>query len=269
MKIGNSFLLQHFLNTVWVIHPERLKTMTEFLLKKASDINGSLNLLQFEDKGTEESIVQRNGSTAILNIEGVLVSKASWLDTICGFTSTLALHNQFNELVEDPKIKRIVLYLDSPGGESTGIPEFAESIFQARNKKEIVAFTDVFMCSAAYWIGSAAEQLIVTPSSIIGSIGVYYSVLKEKAEKAFYDVHIIQAGKNKLFGSEEIAISDEEIAYFQERVNSNYELFTNAVAKYRNVSQEEVKKTEGSWYDSIDAPKWMYNELGNSKLVLS
>lgn len=270
MIIGKSFLIQHFMDAVWLIKPEKLKTMTEVILKKASDINGSLNLLQFEKKeSSENSIIQREGKTAILNIEGVLVSKASWLDAMCGFTSTLDMNNQFNKLVEDDKVERIVLYFDSPGGETTGIFEFANDIFQARSKKEIVAFTDVDMCSAAYWLGTAAEQLIATPSSVIGSIGCYMSVLKEKAEQSTYDVHIIQAGENKLFGSQETVISDEEIAYFQERIDNNYEQFTNAVAQYRNVTQAEVKKTKASWYNSIDAPKWMYDEIGNSKMVLN
>jgi len=270
MEIGNSFLIQHFMDSVWLIHPEKLKTMTEVIVKKVSeDFDGSLNLLQLEPKERKPDFVQRKGNIAVLNIEGVLVPKASWLDTLCGFVSTLELHQQFNALVEDRTVDRIVLYLDSPGGNSIGIPEFAESVFQARKAKEIVAYTDVYMCSAAYWIGSAAEQLIATPSSMIGSIGTYISLIKEKQESQDFDIHIIQAGDNKLFGSPDTPLTDDEVAYFQEKVNRNYEIFTDAVAQYRNTTQEEVKNTKASYYSSADAPEWMYDELGNSNLVLS
>lgn len=269
MEIGNSFLIQHFSDAVWLVHPHKLRTMTEIILKKASDYDGSLNLLQLEPKETKVDNVQYDGRTAVLNIEGVLVPKASWLDAMCGFSSTLGLHNQFNELVDNPKIERIVLYFDSPGGESTGIPEFAESIFQARSKKEIVGFTDVCMCSAAFWLGSATENLVVTPSSVIGSIGVYISIIKEKPESSIFDFHIISAGDNKLFGDPNVPITDEEIKFFQDLVNLNYKMFTEAVAKYRNINVEDVKNTKASYYTSADAPKWMYNYLGNTKMVLT
>ena len=270
MEIGNSFLIQHFMNSVWLIHPEKLKTMSEVIVKKVSeDFDGSLNLLQIEPKERRPSNVQRFGQTAVLNIEGTLVPKCSWLDSMCGFVSTLSLHTQFNELVEDRTVERIVLYFDSPGGVGIGIPEFAQSIYDARGVKEVVSFTDVYMCSAAYWLGSAAENLIATPSAIIGSIGTYISLIKERADKQSYDVHIVQAGDNKLFGNPQTPLTEEEINYFQEKVNQNYETFTDSVAQFRNTTQEAVKDTKAGYYASADAPEWMYTELGDVNLVLS
>jgi len=259
------------MNSVWLIHPEKLKIMSEVLVKKAiGDLNGSLNLLQLEPKEQKPAYVQRIGDVAVLNIVGVLVPKASWLDTMCGFVSTIELQNQFETLVADPTIKRIVLYFDSPGGSGMAIPEFANVVHEARNEKEIVAFTDCFMCSAAYWIGAAADQLVVTPSSIIGSIGTYMSLIKEKPETKEYDIHIIQAGSNKLFGSPSTPLTSDEINYFQEKVNQNYETFTTAISQYRNVIQEEVKNTKASYYTSgEDAPEWLYDVLADSHYVLS
>lgn len=271
MVIGNSFLIQHFMNSVWLIHPEKLKTMTEVLVKKATeDMDGSLNLLKLEPKEQKPAYVQRVGRIAVLNIEGVLVPKASWLDTLCGFVSTIELQNQFETLVADPTIERIVIYLDSPGGISIAIPEFANAIYEARSEKEIVAFTDYYMCSAAYWLGAAAEQLVVTPSSIIGSIGTYISLIKEKPETNEYDIHIIQAGENKLFGSPDTPLTDDEITYFQQKVDQHYETFTETMAQYRNISQEEIKNTKASYYTSgEDAPNWMYDTLADVHHVLS
>lgn len=271
MIIGNSFLIQHFMNSVWLIHPEKLKTMSEVLVKKATeDLDGSLNLLQLEPKEQKPTYVQRVGDIAVLNIIGVLVPKASWLDTMCGFVSTIELQNQFETLVADPTIKRIVLYFDSPGGASIAIPEFANAVYEARNEKEIVTFTDCYMCSGACYIGAAATQVVVTPSSIIGSIGTYMSLIKEKPETKEYDIHIIQAGDNKLFGSPGIPLTNDEVNYFQGKVNQNYETFTAAISQYRNVTQEEVKNTKASYYTSgEDAPEWLYDALADSHYVLS
>jgi len=262
-SVGNSFLVQHFTDTVWMLRAEKLKIMTEVILNKVAE-DGSLALLQAEPpKGEKIDVVQRRGDIAILNIEGVLVPKASWLDTQCGFTSTLGLHHEFNGLVQDSSVNRIVLYFDTPGGSMIGIEEFANSVFEARSKKEIVAFTDVEMCSAGYIIGAAAEHRIATPSACIGSIGVYTSIIKEKADKSDFDVHIVQAGENKLFGSPVIPMTEKELAYFQDRVDIAYEGMTKQISTFLEVSQDEVKGTEGSFYDASNAPEWMISELGS------
>lgn len=272
MEIGKSFLVQHYMDTVWLMHPEKLRVMTDVLLKKASGSNfdGLLALSQNSSSENERSgMVQRVGSTAILNIEGVMVPKCSWIDSMCGFVSTLTLHSAFNALVADPSIGRIVLYLDTPGGSSTGIPEFAESIFNARSEKEIVAFTDVVMASAGYWLGAAAEKIVSTPSAVIGSIGTYIPLIKYKMEGADYDVHYISAGENKLFGAPDIKISEAEVDYFKEKIAVHYTKFTDVISKYRGVSSEDVIGTKASWYSAEDAPTWMYDELSDSNYVLS
>ncbi len=267
-NVGNSFLVQHFTDTVWMIHPEKLKTMTELLLKKVMD-DGSLALLQAnKPEGEKTDVVQRKGSTAILNIEGVMVPKASWLDAMCGFTSTIGLHHEFNGLVEDPSVDRIINYFDTPGGSTTGIEEFAQSVFEARKVKEVISFTDVDMCSAGFYVGSAAEHIVATPSSDVGSVGVYASIIKEKTEGRDFDVHIFQAGANKLFGSPETPLTEAEKEYFQAKVDGAYETMTADIAKYMNASQEQVKETEASFYSASAAPDWMNIILGNAYSIL-
>ena len=270
MEIGKSFLIQHFMDTLWMIRPDSLRNMTEVLLKKASEgYGGSFDLLQAEPKADKAGLVQRVGSVAILNVEGVMVPKASWLDSLCGFISTIELHNQFNILVNDPSVQRIVLYFDSPGGSSTAIFEFAESVFNARSIKEIVSFTDTCMCSAAAAVGFAADQVVATPSATIGSIGTYITLIKDKPESQDYDIHFIQAGDNKLFGSPSVPLSNDEVSFFKDMVDKHYELFTSNIAKFRNVTQDEVKATKASFYGASEAPEWMYDALADSNYVLS
>ena len=274
--IGNSFIIQHFSNAVWTIHPEKLKTMSELIVKKFNnltskdlslhEINESLELIQ--NKKERDYLVQREGKIAILNIEGVLIPKASWLDAMCGFVSTFALHVKFKELMEDGSVEKIVLYFDSPGGEVTGVPEFTETIYQARDKKEVIAFTDYTMTSGAFYLASAASKIVATPSSVIGSIGVYMALIKEKPEDSLYDVHYIQAGDNKLFGASDIPVSNEEIEYFREKVDKTYDNFVKAVSKNRNISEESIKNTKASFYDSADAPSWMVDVLADAEYVL-
>lgn len=262
-----SYILNYFNNSIWNIRPQDLKTIAGVITSKLVN-SGLVNLVQLEPKEHKMDFVQRHNGVGILNIEGVLVPKASWLDSLCGFVSTLELNQSFESLVNDPSISKIVLYFDSPGGVSTGVYEFAENIYQSRNKKEIVAFTDVSMHSGAYWLGSAASKLVATPSSEIGSIGTYMVLIKEKPESMDYDIHFIQAGDNKLYGSSEIPITESEKVYFQERVNKNNDLFVEEVSKFRNTSKESVLETKASYYSSQDAPSWMYDTLADVNYIL-
>ena len=268
-KTGNSFLMSKFTEAVWMLKPERLRIISNVLSSRFNDIDKSLNLLQLQDKKESTVKVERVGSTAILNIEGIMVPKCSWIDAMCGMTSTLELSMMFNELEDDNKVSDIVLYFDSPGGECTAIMEFAESV---RNcSKHVTTFTDTEMCSAAFAVGSAADKIICMPTSTIGSIGTYIGLAKyesftEPASESIgnkLNFVFLQAGNNKLFGNPHIAITEEEKSYFQSKVDSNYERFTKSVARYRNVSVEEVINTEGSHYEAIDAPEWMYDVLAD------
>jgi ClpP class serine protease len=74
----------------------------------------------------------------------------------------------------DESIGAIVIQIDSPGGNVAGTPEVARKIYEARGKgKAIIAQADSLMASAAYYIGAAADEIVATPSSEVGSIGVY------------------------------------------------------------------------------------------------
>jgi len=262
MEIGHSLLHHQFINAEWMIRPQNLEVMKDVLLDKV--LSGSV------ERGTtaeKSSNVERDGRTAILNIEGTLVPKASWLDAMCGFESTLQLHRVFNSLVEDETVERIILYIDSPGGISTGIEEFADSIYNARQTKEVVAYVDVMAASAGYWLASACEQIVVTKTAGIGSIGTYIIVPKQEQTQD-EKLYIFQAGSKKLYGSPNIEMTDDEVSYFTEKVQLGNERFLQAVAKHRNVSVEEVKSLEAEYFNAINAPSWLYTKIGDELTVL-
>jgi ClpP class serine protease len=54
-----------------------------------------------------------------------------------------------------------------------GIPELAAEIRAARGKKPIVAVANYRAASAAYWLGSQADEFVASPSADVGSIGVF------------------------------------------------------------------------------------------------
>src|SRR5580693_1261588 len=72
----------------------------------------------------------------------------------------------------NPSVSRIVLAVDSPGGEVTGLPETAQVLAQVAKVKPVSAIVEGQAASAAYWLTSQASDISLTPSGEVGSVGV-------------------------------------------------------------------------------------------------
>lgn len=187
------------------------------------------------------------GAVAVLPIYGVIMQRADVMMEMSGGTSTEALAKRFRALLNDPSVASIVLDIDSPGGGVYGVAEFAEEIYKARGQKRVVAVADSMAASAAYWIGTAAEELVVTPGGEVGSIGVYmlHEDWSAAYEMAGVKPTVIKFGENKAEGIDVEPLSESAMEHFQERVNQYGEAFVAAVAKHRGVSKSTVMKDFG------------------------
>lgn len=187
------------------------------------------------------------GAVAVLPVYGVIMQRADVLMEMSGGASTEALSKRFRALVNDPAVATIVLDIDSPGGGVYGVAEFAEEIFKARGQKRIVAVANSMAASAAYWIATAADELVVTPGGEVGSIGVYmlHEDWSGAYEQAGVKPTVIKFGENKAEGIDVEPLSDSAKEHFQERVNQYGKAFVAAVAKHRGVSKAVVMRDFG------------------------
>lgn len=149
--------------------------------------------------------------------------------------------------VADARVSAIVLDVDSPGGTVTGVPELAAKVRAARDVKPVVAVANGLMASAAYWIGSAAGEVVVSPSGEVGSIGVI--MLHEDwtgmLEKEGVKVTEIVAGKYKTEGAPWKELDEEARAFFEGRVAEVYDWFVRDVAANRDDTPANVRKGYG------------------------
>jgi len=234
----------------WAILPEKLADIKGFLLAKAT---GQITSGSF-DEGSPMEIAAKSrpsasvkGNIAVMPLFGVLAQRMDMMDEISGGTSTENFAKQFKAAVADPSIKAIVINVDSPGGAVYGTQELAEIIYQAREQKHIVAIANSEAASAAYWIASAADEFVVTPSGQVGSIGVVtvHEDWSEAYAKAGVKPTIIKAGDFKYEGNYMEPLSDESKEAIQARIDVYYESFVNTVARNRGVSAKVVKADFG------------------------
>lgn len=188
-----------------------------------------------------------SGAVAVMPVYGVLMQRLDMMSEMSGGTSVESLTRQFRALLNEPSVGTIVLDIDSPGGGVYGIQEFADEIFKARGQKRIVAVANSMAASAAYWIATAAGELVVTPGGEVGSIGVY--MLHEDWSGAYEQAGVvptlIKFGENKAEGIDVMPLDETSREHFQIRVNQYGDSFVSAVAKYRGVSKASVMKDFG------------------------
>jgi protease IV len=76
------------------------------------------------------------------------------------------------ELRDDPQVKAVVLRLDSPGGSALASEIIWQEIRRFGEEKPIFASIGSSAASGGYYLASGADEVFVSPQSIVGSIGV-------------------------------------------------------------------------------------------------
>lgn len=182
--------------------------------------------------------------TAVIMLDGVLAKRANLFMQISGGTSTQIAGQQFDEAMADPAVRSIILNIDSPGGTVDGTQALADKIFAARGKKPVTAVADGMMCSAAYWIGSAAEKIYIADSTtMVGSIGCVLEHVDTSAAdmQQGYRSTKIKAGKYKQMGASGDPLGAAEKDHLQAMVDANYKIFLSAVARNRGEDVDTVQ----------------------------
>lgn len=211
---------------------------------RTDDGEGDL-ITEIEDANPDKE--SKNGSIEVLGLYGPIFPRANLMTQVSGATSVQDFQQSFRKALADPNVSAILLDVDSPGGVVDLVPELAAEIFAARETKKIVAIANTLAASAAYWIASAASELVVTPSGEVGSIGVYctHEDWSGAYEKEGIDVTLISAGKYKTEGNPFEPLTDAAKAAIQATIDSYYGMFVAAVAKGRGVSTSTVQTSFG------------------------
>lgn len=235
----HKHIVGYLLDTVWAIYEPKAAEISAFI----SHYINSGGAVPENFAAAPRPSARRAGAVAVLPVFGALYPRANMMAEVSGGTSMQVFNAAFAEAVANPEVKAIVLDIDSPGGAVTGIPETVAHIMAAREDKYIVAVANNMAASAAYWLGSAANEFYVTPSGEVGSIGVLtmHQDFSKQLEEAGVKSTIIRAGKYKADRNPYEPLSDETKQSIQAAVDEYYNMFISAVAKGRGVPAATVR----------------------------
>jgi len=187
------------------------------------------------------------GAVAVIPLSGFLTQKPSLFSMLFGGTSVQAFAQEVVAALGDPSVGAVIMVIDSPGGEVFGVTEAATAIRNARGSKPLVAVADPIAASAAYWLAAQADEVVVTPSGIVGSVGVFtVHVDQSKAlEREGLAVTFISYGERKTEGNPAEPLSEAALSAVQARVDEAGQQFEADVAKGRKISAAKVHADYG------------------------
>ena len=198
----------------------------------------------------------RNG-VAIIPIHGLLTKRTELFLSLMGITSYDDIFSAISDAIDDEKVERILLDIDSPGGEVGGLFDLVDSIYDIRECKPIFSVANDYACSAAYAIASATSHIFVNRTSCVGSVGVIatHFDVSEADKKAGLKYTTIFAGEKKNDLSPHEPLSKSAISDLQEEVNRLNDIFIKTVARNRYLSEDVVREMQAATYFGENAVK--------------
>lgn len=200
----------------------------------------------------EDKPYRLKNRTAVIPVHGLLLHRLSW--HIPGFMTGYDYITSLIETAEeDEDVDRIAFDFNTGGGMVAGCFETARRIEAI--EKPTKAIADSFALSAGYALASACDEISLSETAMVGSIGVV--TMHVDMSKALEDfgvtVTYIYAGKEKVDGNPYQPLPDDAKARIQERIDKTYNIFVDAVSGRRDMSPEEVRNTEAGVFSGVDA----------------
>lgn len=236
-------LLRAFASDAWFIDPRKADQIAAMLLFRSE--MGPRSEPYRAAPADRPAISEQRGNVALLRLVGPILPRSEAITDVSQPAALMTdFRRSFSQVANDSSVSAIAIEVDSPGGRVDLVPETATMIRNARREgRPIVAVANTIALSAAYWIASAADELVVSPSGAVGSIGVYtvHEDLSAALDAEGVAVTLISAGPRKVEGNPFQPLDDAGRAALLANVTTFYGMFAADVAKGRGVPVSVVK----------------------------
>lgn len=243
------YILAAFASEYWAMEETKLLAIVDLLAMQAEGIKFTAEEIEAKiSPQTAAAVARKEGAVAVVPLRGVISPRASVVanSSTGGGATAEGFASMIDQMADDDTVKAIIVDADTPGGNVLNVDEAAESVAAAKERKPVIVQVTGNLASAGYWIGSPASEIVMSPSSGAGAIGVRtaYDDVTEALAKQGVSREIIAAGKFKgegLLGP----LSDDTRAYMQGRIDDYYGMFVDRVAAGRGVAASKVREGFG------------------------
>jgi len=172
---------------------------------------------------------------AVIELKGVIYKSGAFIHKI-------------SRLLEDGKVKAIVVRINSPGGLVGPSQEIYQSLKRANEKIPVIASIGSLGASGGYYAALGARKIFANPGSLTASIGVIseFANLEGLYHWAKIERFALKSGKLKDVGSETRKMTPEEREFLSAMLKDIHDEFKSTVKTQRKLTPEETEKwTDG------------------------
>lgn len=230
-------VLNAIANERWAILPESLQTIVDIASREHVPDFDAVMAKRGRPLG-EDMRASVRGTTAVIPITGPIFRYANIFTMISGATSVEETASELRAALDNPLVESVVLEINSPGGQVTGVSELAQMIRGA--EKPVIAYVDGMAASAAYWIASAARRVVINDTALLGSIGVVTQIGLSD-DKNTVEIVSTQSPRKRTD-----VRTDDGRAQVQATTDELAQVFIDTVARNRDVTPETVMTDFGA-----------------------
>jgi protease-4 len=173
----------------------------------------------------------------------------------------------------DDSVKAVVLRVNSPGGSGSASDVIAREVENTVADKPVIVSMGDYAASGGYYVSAPATAIVADPTTITGSIGVFFGkfVLKGLFEKVGITNDYVDFGKGGSFASASRRWTNEDQAKVENLASAFYDRFLSLVAENRHMQVEAVHKiAQGRVWTGAEAKKvGLVDELGGFDKALA
>ncbi|MBB1199558.1 signal peptide peptidase SppA [Enterobacteriaceae bacterium 89] len=194
----------------------------------------------------------QGASVAVIFANGAIIDGEETPGNVGGDTTA----SQIRDARLDPKVKAIVLRVNSPGGSVSASEVIRSELAAARAAgKPVVVSMGGMAASGGYWISTPADYIVANASTLTGSIGIFGVINTVQDSLGYIGVHTDGVATSPLADiSMTKALPQEVQDMMQLSIENGYKRFITLVAQSRHSTPEQVDKiAQGHVWTGQDA----------------
>jgi protease IV len=189
-------------------------------------------------------VVKQGGGDENISMETIKTDHAVAVVELTGeMLSSDAVRKSLKKVVDEKKIKAVVVRIDSPGGSVGAAEEVNRAIKESDQKKPVVCSLGNIAASGGLYAAVGCRKIVANAGTLTGSIGVILMMpnLESVANYVGVQMNVIKSGKFKDTGSPFRKLDSDDRTLLQSLVDKSYRQFVQTVADGRHLDVEKVK----------------------------
>ncbi len=186
-------------------------------------------LVAFSAAGDRLAVALGGDQIARISIEGTITEKRGQLKLL-------------RELADAKNVKALLVFVNSPGGTTTGGEALFEALRDVAKKKPVVAQFGTIAASAGYIVGLGADHIVSRANTITGSVGVLiqWPEVSQLLDNIGIKVNEIKSGPLKAVPSPFEPLNEEGKAVTQSMIDEGFQWFLSLVEARRGIKPDDI-----------------------------